>query len=194
MPKRKDFGEEGPEGDAKHALVMQGFSVREFGNTQIQGSTLDDHSSRLGLFGHWLQENMYGKHFEWTAITTKDGPRRMVVAVKGQRLLGEAAVMEYALVMATGDVESRPKGGRKEYRNGAHAKVVVHGKKSGDLMGAQKEFGSGCYADAPFRYCTIAETVKSIRWFYDALLEAQEGQGINPASKGELDNARAARL
>jgi hypothetical protein len=43
--------------------------------------------------------------------------------------------MEYVLSMATGDAESRPKGGRPEYRNGPHAKpTCLQGKKTGSFM------------------------------------------------------------
>ena len=93
--------------------------------------------------------------------------------------LGERADV---LVMATGDVASRPKGGWAEYRNGEHAKTGLHGKKSGELMGAQKAYGTGAYTDAPFRFRSIEEFVKSIRWFYDGLLEKMEGGPLNPAS------------
>ena len=34
------------------------------------------------------------------------------------RVPSEAAVMEYVLAMATGDTESRPKGGWQDYHNG----------------------------------------------------------------------------
>ena len=90
------------------------------------------------------------------------------------------------LVMATGDVASRPKGGWAEYRNGEHAKTGLHGKKSGELMGAQKAYGTGAYTDAPFRFRSIEEFVKSIRWFYDGLLEKMEGGPLNPASTSRL--------
>ena len=68
-------------------------------------------------------------------------------------------MMEYVLAMATGDAASRPKGGWAEYLNGPQAKPVLHGKKQGDLRGPKKEFGTGCYADAPFRCRAFAEQV-----------------------------------
>jgi len=90
--------------------------------------------------------------------------------------------MEYVLAMATGDVESRPKGGWEEYHMGEHVKPGLHGKKRGELLGPPKAFGRGGYADAPFRYRAIAEQVLSIRWFYDVLLEKLGGGALNPAS------------
>ena len=41
-------------------------------------------------------------------------------------------MMEYVLAMATSDVESRPKGGWKEYEMGEHVKPGLHGRKRGD--------------------------------------------------------------
>lgn len=36
VPKRKDFGAEGDEGDAAHAAAMKEFSVKEFGSSHVQ--------------------------------------------------------------------------------------------------------------------------------------------------------------
>ena len=81
------------------------------------------------------------------------------------------------LAMATSDVESRPKGGWVEYRSGAHAKPGLGGKPQGALLGKAKEFGTGAYSDAPFRFRSIEEYVKAIRWFYEVLLEKLLGGG-----------------
>mgnify|MGYP006936432721 CR=1 FL=1 len=62
--------------------------------------------------------------------------------------------------MATGDIESRPKGGWAEYHNGAHVKPSLHGKRKGELMGKVKAFGTGPYADGPFRYRAIEQDVR----------------------------------
>ena len=56
------------------------------------------------------------------------------------RVPSDASMMEYILVMATGDAESRPKGGWAEYHNGPHAKRGLHGKLRGELMGPNKEY------------------------------------------------------
>ena len=69
-------------------------------------------------------------------------------------------MMEYVLAMATGDVESRPKGGWKEYGMGEQAKPSLHGRKRGELLGELKEFGRGPYADAPFRFRGIQEQAR----------------------------------
>ena len=50
------------------------------------------------------------------------------------------------------------------------------------MMGAKKAFGTGQYADAPFRYRGIEQDVLAIRWFYDTLLEKMGGGAVNPAS------------
>ena len=53
------------------------------------------------------------------------GMERCMVAVDRDgkpRVPSEAAVMEYVLAMATGDTESRPKGGWQDYHNGPQAK------------------------------------------------------------------------
>jgi len=68
-------------------------------------------------------------------------------------------MMEYVLAMATGDVDSRPKGGWAEYHCGEHVMPGLHGKRKGDMMGVQKAFGTGSYADAPFRYRGIEQQV-----------------------------------
>jgi hypothetical protein len=72
----------------------------------------------------------------------------------------EAAMMEYILVMATGDAESRPKGGWVEYHNGPQAKPGLNGMKKGELLGEQKAFGYLCYGDAAFRYGGIEQQVR----------------------------------
>lgn len=77
------------------------------------------------------------------------------------RVPSEAAMIEYVLAMATGDADLWPKGGWEEYHNGEHAKPSLHGKKRGELLGPQKDFGKGGYADAPFRYRAIAEQLRS---------------------------------
>ena len=41
VPKRKDFGVEGAEGDAAHTAAMKQFSVKEFGSTHVQGKSID---------------------------------------------------------------------------------------------------------------------------------------------------------
>ena len=86
------------------------------------------------------------------------------------------------LAMATADVESRPKGGWAEYRDGPQALVHLHGKSPGEMMGGAKEFGTGAYADAPYRFRSIEEHVKSIRWFYGVVIEKMDGGALNPAS------------
>ena len=98
------------------------------------------------------------------------------------RVPPQAAMMEYVLVMATGDTASRPKGGWAEYHSGAHARAGLHGKKRGELMGELKAHGTGSRADAPFRYRGIEQQVLAIRWFYDVLLEKMGGGALNPAS------------
>ena len=40
---------------------------------------------------------------------------------------------------------------------GEHVKPGLHGRKRGGLLGKQKEFGTGSYADAPFRFRGIQE-------------------------------------
>ena len=51
--------------DAAHAAAMKQFSVKEFGSTHVQGTSIDQRMRRVGLFGHWLERNGYGKHLEW---------------------------------------------------------------------------------------------------------------------------------
>ena len=70
-------------------------------------------------------------------------------------------MMEYVLSMATGDSASRPKGGWAEYHLGEHAEPGLHGKRKGEMMGKMKEFGTGLYADGPFRYRCIEQQVSS---------------------------------
>ena len=78
------------------------------------------------------------------------------------RIPGEAAVMEYVLAMATGDTESRPKGGWQDYHNGPQARHGLHGRKRDEMFytdKGQKAYGTGGYADKPFRYRGIQEQV-----------------------------------
>ena len=72
VPKRKDFGDEGEEGDAAHGAAMKDFSLAEFGCSHVQDRTLDVYMQSVGLFGYWLELNKYGKHVEWKV---SDGAR-----------------------------------------------------------------------------------------------------------------------
>ena len=65
MPKRKDYGAEGQEGDQAHAEAMKEFGILEFGASHVQETTIDMRMNYVGLFGHWLKLNKYGKHVEW---------------------------------------------------------------------------------------------------------------------------------
>ena len=65
VPKRKDFGAEGAEGDSAHAAAMKQFSISEFGSSHVQDRTIDDRMCEVGLFGFWLKKNNYGKYVEW---------------------------------------------------------------------------------------------------------------------------------
>ena len=85
--------------------------------------------------------------------------------------------MEYVLSMATGDVESRPKGGRPEYCNGPHAKPTLRGKKQGSFMTEEtkKQFGWGNRGNSSFRYRAIEQQILSIRWFYEGVFQLIDG-------------------
>ena len=140
----------------------------------------------VGLFNDWLEQNNYGSFVNWQPGTSSHARGRCLVAVSRDGVLrvpSEAAMMEYVMVMATGDA-SRPKGGRPEYRMGEHETVSLHGQKQGEFYTEknEKEYGWGPYADVPFRYRGIEQQVISIRWFYDELLEKVGGGALNPAS------------
>ena len=163
VPKRKDFGAEGDEGDAAHAAAMKDFSIAEFGSSHVQARTIDERMSHVALFGYWAERNKYGKFVEWSVSHGGRGMERCLIAVErdgSPRVPSDAAMMEYVLAMATGDVESRPKGGFAEYQKGEHVKPGLHGRKRGDMPGKQKAFGKGQYADAPFRFRTIEVQVR----------------------------------
>ena len=124
---------------------------------------------RVGLFGEWLRRNNYGIFVEWQVGTSSYAAGRCLVEVARDgrsRVPSGAAMKEYLLAMATGDAESRPKGGWPEYRSGKHAKVSLQGKTSGEMMTEEnkKEYGWGGHADLPFRYRAIAEELLAIRW------------------------------
>ena len=50
---------------------------------------------RVGLFGHWLQLNKYGKHVEWKV---SDG-ERVTRTILNQRLVGARQLRELARVL-----------------------------------------------------------------------------------------------
>ena len=156
LPKRKDFGEEGGEGDAAHEAAMKEFSIKEFGSTHVEGRTIDRRMRNVGLFGYWLEQNNFGKYLEWQVKKRKKKrSERCMIACERDghvRVPSDAAMMEYVLSMATGDSASRPKGGWAEYHLGEHVEPALHGKRKGEMMGKMKEFGTGSYADGPFRY------------------------------------------
>jgi hypothetical protein len=70
-------------------------------------------------------------------------------------------MMEYVLVMATGDAESRPKGGWVEYHNGPQAKPGLNGMKKGELLGEKKAFGYLSHGNAAFRFGAIEKQVRT---------------------------------
>ena len=82
--KRKDYGDEGDEGDTAHGAAMKEFSLAEFGCSHVQDRTLDLRMQRVGLFGHWLQLNKYGKHVEWKVSNGELATR----TISNQRLVG----------------------------------------------------------------------------------------------------------
>ena len=84
VPKRKDYGDEGDEGDTAHGAAMKEFSLAEFGCSHVQDHTLDLRMQRVGLFGHWLQLNKYGKHVEWKVSDGELATR----TISNQRLVG----------------------------------------------------------------------------------------------------------
>ena len=43
----------------------------------MQDRTLDLRMQRVGLFGHWLERNKYGKHVEWKVSNGERAPQTM---------------------------------------------------------------------------------------------------------------------
>ena len=193
VPQRKDFGEAGAEGDAAHAAAMKDFSLSALGDSGMSEGRRDANFSRVGLFGYWMERNNYGRYVEWKVSEGPSGrqERTLVPAVTEsgkEKIPPEAAMMEYFLAMGTANVESRPKGGWAEYRSQPHARLGLYGKKPSELMGEEKGYGKGSYADKSFRYITLAEYVKSIRGFYRQILENNGGGGVNPADYAKVKN------
>lgn len=96
VPRRKDFGEEGEEGDAAHEAAMSTFSIKEFGSTHVKDGTIDSRMGRVGVFGHWLELNMYGKYVVWHVKETAHGKERCMVALDRNgvpRVPSDAAMM-----------------------------------------------------------------------------------------------------
>ena len=85
VPKRKEFGEEGAEGDAAHEAAMERFSIKEFGSTHVKESTILVRMQRVGAFGWWLQLNHYGKYVEWFVTEGARGKERNIVAVERRK-------------------------------------------------------------------------------------------------------------
>ena len=97
VPKRKDYGKEGEEGDAAHAAAMKQFSVKEFGNSHVEQRVIDARMGRVGQFGFWLELNHYGKYVEWQVTQGPRGKARCMVAVERDdtpRVVADVAVME----------------------------------------------------------------------------------------------------
>ena len=65
VPKRKDYGDEGGDGDAAHSAAMREFGILEFGSSHVKDETIATRMNYIGLFGYWLQLNKYGKLIEW---------------------------------------------------------------------------------------------------------------------------------
>jgi hypothetical protein len=57
LPRRKDFGTEGAEGDAAHEMAMKEFKLNDFGSSHVQDRTLDSvrkHAAFTGAVEHVL--------------------------------------------------------------------------------------------------------------------------------------------
>ena len=59
VPKRKEFGDEGDEGDAAHEAAMQRFSLHSFGSSHVQLRTSDRRLCEVGSMGDWLEQSGY---------------------------------------------------------------------------------------------------------------------------------------
>ena len=97
VPKRKEFGKEGEEGDEAHAAAMQQFSVKEFGMTHVEARVIDHRMGQVGTFGYWLELNHYGKYVEWQVTSGPQGMARCMIAVERDgtpRVVADVAVME----------------------------------------------------------------------------------------------------
>ena len=66
--------------------------MAEFGCSHVQDRTLDARMQSVGLFGHWLQLNKYGKHVEWKV---SDGARASQT-ISNQRVVGARQLREVA--------------------------------------------------------------------------------------------------
>jgi hypothetical protein len=55
VPKRKDYGAEGADGDEAHAAAMKEFSIADFGGDHVQGLTFERRMGFVGLYGWWLE-------------------------------------------------------------------------------------------------------------------------------------------
>jgi hypothetical protein len=82
VPKRKDYGAEGADGDEAHAAAMKEFSIADFGGDHVQGLTFERRMGFVGLYGWWLELNHYGKYVVWqvsdgarVALERDSGPR-----------------------------------------------------------------------------------------------------------------------
>jgi hypothetical protein len=62
VPKRKDYGAEGADGDEAHAAAMKEFSISEFSGSHVKKETFDRRMGHVGMFGYWLELNCYGKY------------------------------------------------------------------------------------------------------------------------------------
>ena len=96
VPKRKNFGDEGDEGDAAHGAAMKEFSLAEFGSSHVQDYTIDLRMRRVGLFGHWLELNKYGKHVVWKVSDCERATR----TIWKQRPLGARQLREVVCALS----------------------------------------------------------------------------------------------
>ena len=95
VPKRREFGAEGDEGDAAHEAAMEEFSLTSFGTSHVQDRTIDKRMCQVGLFGDWLQQNNFGAYVRWQLTEGARGKERCMVAVErdgSPRIPSEAAM------------------------------------------------------------------------------------------------------
>jgi hypothetical protein len=65
----------------------------------------------------------------------------------------------FGSVQATSDVEARPKGGFLNVRDSPTHKTSLWDYPQSKLMGKDKAYGKGAYADVPFLFGTIDRQV-----------------------------------
>ena len=126
----------------------------------------------VGLWGDFCEREGFGKYVEW--VQKDSGTlKKEVVPVRDtetgkMKVPVPEVIVEYIMMMATGDTKARPKGGTEEYGCAWH-----HSLQQAHFQLKPRTHGRGPYANTPFLFVSIEKNKEALASFYDVHLQVR---------------------